>query len=261
MNQFMRANRPVTGNADFAEISNLLLNRTLLMVNGAAHRICEIEFYLFSSTHEDIYAHRNPDQLEYGYFYFHKHGSGYRGGSYKGMDLTLGMKQIPGIAPALSLRDKQGYNSTNELSYIPTYCGILFRSIYDFGEQRMISGPSLSVDHILQKCGAPNIQTLTGGQLLSALNAQYLHLQDLTVEISFPDVQIHHAPRIGLKAKEAVFHQAYYRYGVLTKLIKKEKTKFRALTTDASLMVFPASSVSPLISSQTSNAIQFIVID
>ena len=44
---------------NFPYLANRILNYTVLMVNGFPHRICEIEFYLNSPYHRDLYVHSN----------------------------------------------------------------------------------------------------------------------------------------------------------------------------------------------------------
>src|SRR5207253_817144 len=49
-----------------------------------------IEFYFRSDEHPDPFVHGFPIQHRKGRWYFHRVGRGYRGGSYKGLDLTFG---------------------------------------------------------------------------------------------------------------------------------------------------------------------------
>jgi hypothetical protein len=80
-----------------------------------AHRFEEIEFYCHSGIHQDPFAHCNPIQQSFGkwyafvsfnclalhfnswnffFRYFHRNGNNYRGGSYKGVDLTFGAENV-----------------------------------------------------------------------------------------------------------------------------------------------------------------------
>lgn len=131
----------------FEAISKILLsphtNLVVLDTNNNIQRfqLIEIEFYLYDSIqHPDPYSHRRPIQLQTcGYWYFHSMGlkeSSYKGGSYKGIDLTFGEESI-------------------------IFGGILFRSMislkqpYDF-----IEGPSKLVDRLLQVAEKSNIAEL-----------------------------------------------------------------------------------------------------
>jgi hypothetical protein len=84
--------------SEFQNIASILLNSRKLVINGIMHSLCEIEIYLHGEEHEDLYAHRHPDQLKQGNFHFHrssnKTGAKYKGGTYKGVDLTYASKDL-----------------------------------------------------------------------------------------------------------------------------------------------------------------------
>ena len=93
----------------------------------------------------------NPSQRRY----FHRtptatgvSATGYRGGSRKGMDLTLGL-------PTVSLP-----SSASETDSDPTRGGILLRTIRRVKDQQVVSGPSRLVDEILAQSGAQSILDL-----------------------------------------------------------------------------------------------------
>lgn len=115
--------------AAFAAIADRLLNRCRLLVLGQPHRLAEVEFYYHAAEHPDTFAHRDPLQETRGRWYFHKTRGTYRGGSFKGVDLTFG-------APA-------------------AHGGILIRSL-EKPDGDLVDGPSLLVDHLLAttKCAA-----------------------------------------------------------------------------------------------------------
>lgn len=114
--------------------TELFLNQTF-MINGTPHRFTEMEFYLNGGNHPDDFAHDDPIQKQTGSFYFHKMNGKYKGGSFKGMDVTFA---------------HDGF-----------YGGILIRGIQKLTAPRVIvDGPSLVVDHILKTCGAENITQL-----------------------------------------------------------------------------------------------------
>eukprot|EP00842_Homolaphlyctis_polyrhiza_P003978 jgi/Hompol1/4581/HPOL_003730-RA len=72
-------------------------------------KLVEVELYLHHAVHHpDVFAHRHPEQLQYGRWYFHKLGNSFRGGTWKGLDLALGR-------PSPESGD--------------THCGVLIRSI------------------------------------------------------------------------------------------------------------------------------------
>lgn len=122
----------------FDQIADTLLNRTIMRVNGKPYRLVEIEFYACGETHPDPFTHCDEMQLETARWYFHRTGGEYRGGSFKGMDITFG---------------PEGY-----------YGGILIRSIEAItapGEEEVfISGPSLCVDHVIAQCYAGSVSHL-----------------------------------------------------------------------------------------------------
>lgn len=117
----------------FADLTRRLLNETELLVAGEPHRFAELEAYYFGPDHPDPFTHRHPVQLEDGRWYFHRTGGGYRGGSFKGIDLTFG----DGTA---------------------TF-GVLVRTIVT-GQGQVIDGPSRTVDHLLTRTKAKGVAAL-----------------------------------------------------------------------------------------------------
>ena len=80
----------------FDQIATYLFNSVALVVNNRLkYRLVEIEFYLKGGPHQDMYAHCNKDQKTCGEWYFHKQKEGYKGGTYKGLDITFGAKDVP----------------------------------------------------------------------------------------------------------------------------------------------------------------------
>lgn len=127
---------PQNGKPDanwFAAIADRLLNRTTLRVAGQALRLCEIEFYYNGPGHEDLFTHNDPIQKTSGRWYFHRDSEGYRGGSFKGLDISFG----PGDA----------------------FGGILIRSLLA-EDGRFINGCSLCVDRHLALTGAGSVAEL-----------------------------------------------------------------------------------------------------
>jgi len=117
----------------FADIADHLLNRTRLVVAGVSHQLIEIEFYYRGPGHEDPFTHGDPIQYNRGRWYFHKTAGNYRGGSYKGIDVTFG--EGPGRG------------------------GILFRGLEN-PDGTIIDGPSLLVDYLLRLCNKATVAEL-----------------------------------------------------------------------------------------------------
>lgn len=123
----------------FNELSETLMNNSVLVAGQDSYRICEIEFYLFCpTTHPDPVVHCSPDQKTSCSFYFHKTGTTYRGGTYKGLDITFGSDNI--------------------------YAGILIRSMYNIKKDLVVEGPCKCVDAILTSTGYDSIQNLVLGE-------------------------------------------------------------------------------------------------
>jgi len=124
----------------FAKLAYWLLNEIDFVIGDKICKICEIEFYLFTDDHQDIYTHRNDDQSTPNKWYFHKKGNTYKGGTYKGLDITFG------------------------LSNKPAFGGILIRGLSEIDNEpincQSIVGPCKSVDYILEHTNSENINTL-----------------------------------------------------------------------------------------------------
>ncbi len=117
----------------FARLAERLLGQAELCIAGQAARLQEIEFYWHAADHPDPFCHRDPLQYEPGRWYLHRVGSGYRGGSFKGLDFTFG----------------NGIGSG----------GVLIRGIV-LPSGRVVSGPSRVVDAILELTGTADVATL-----------------------------------------------------------------------------------------------------
>ena len=183
----------------FDSIAYTILNRTILKLNNHSFRICEIEFYLNSKDHPDKYTHSDPDQLKYGYWYFHKYRDGrYKGGNYKGMDIALGNEPIL------------------------TYCGILIRSIYNLKEKIMIEGPCRSVNKVLELYKINSISEFIEDKILSVhKNSRNFCLIDAGYKVK--PMIIYKGSRIGLSDNYPNYRNRDYRYLIYNNLIKKQK--------------------------------------
>jgi hypothetical protein len=140
----------------FQSIADTLMNSTILMIGGKEHRLAELEFYLKDDAHPDTFTHCDDQQKESGQWYFHKMGKGYKGGSYKGLDITF---------------SKRGHS------------GILIRALMEIATGKYIEGPSLVVDHVLALTKAEDIMALTKKENFSwdcTLNTTDLYLKEDT---------------------------------------------------------------------------------
>src|SRR4030043_2151617 len=104
-----------------------------LVVGDEKFYLAELEFYLNCEHHPDIFAHSNEDQMTTNEWYFHRMGKKYRGGNYKGLDITF---------------SKEGYG------------GILIRAIKNVNTGEYIDGPCKVVDKILDITKNSSIQNL-----------------------------------------------------------------------------------------------------
>lgn len=164
----------------FDQIAETLLNQTILRVNGRPYRLVEIEFYANGPSHPDPFAHCDEMQLRTARWYFHRTGGEYRGGSFKGLDITF--------AP-------EGY-----------FGGILIRTIEGLvgaGEEEVfISGPSLSVDHILGQCGMASVSGMVERLVdLSVVREDAERLLWLEYDPSLAQRDVVKTPRFGLFLK------------------------------------------------------------
>ena len=181
--------------SDFYEIAHTLLNERVLTINGDEHTLAEIEIYLNSSEDPDPYVHKHPDQLTQGNFYFHKASrkkdSKFKGGTFKGVDLTFGNKD--------------------------TYCGILIRSIIS-SNGTLITGPCKVVDYILQCYEVQSIADLVSeSKLLSFLGNKYNLVLE---ECSNKENTLYSGPRVGLGDKDPYWRDMPLRFSLINKGIK-----------------------------------------
>jgi hypothetical protein len=193
--------KPGVASRWFDRIAARLLNGTRLVVNRQPHRLAEIEFYLYSPEHPDVFSHREPIQHHAGRWYFHRTHGVYRGGSFKGIDVSFG-----------NLR---------------SFGGILFRSI-ETPEQVLINGPSLIVDHLLDLTGAESVgqldMAIRGRLAWDETNLLYLEWFDPPIER-----EVFHSARVGLSLKRTKSPEATdfimrpYRYLTEPRRIAKGK--------------------------------------
>lgn len=149
------------------------------------YRFTEIELYLFSPTHPDIYTHRHIEQRSnQTRWYFHRLGksNSFKGGTYKGLDLVVSDGEV--------------------------YAGVLIRGIVEVdlaGDPiaSNIAGPCLVVNHLLEMTGTNEVPVL------------HERKDELLCPIKFHSAitPIYKGIRFGLKPETAPhFHEKHYRY-------------------------------------------------
>lgn len=179
MNEIGRKPEHVTADEHYApwfnELANRLLNETDFIVAGKHYRFAEIEMYYSGWGHSDLFAHRDPVQLEGGRWYFHRTRGEYRGGSFKGLDIALGDGA--------------------------SFFGILIRTVV-LPDGTVLDGPSLTVDHLLAQTKSASVAALDGViNMRSVWDATSpLHL----VEAEKPrNATVYQTSRVGLSLKKA----------------------------------------------------------
>jgi hypothetical protein len=202
MDTFISKHTEVTSN-NFEVIANLILNESALSINNKLYRIIEIELYLHQKEHEDLYSHRNVDQLQYGGFYFHKFKNGsYKNGTYRGLDISLGDAKTE------------------------KYCGILIRAIMNLETKDVIIGPCLSVNKILEEYKVDGIPDF--------VNTKFEHPLKL-INHKLEKEQIYKGPRIGLQNKKSEvvkapdFVNRDYRFLIYKDKVKKGKRSLKVI--------------------------------
>lgn len=114
-------------------VATRVLRRGVLRAGTLSLRPVEVEGYVSASAHPDPFAHARPEQASIGAWYFHRVGESFRGGTFKGVDLTFG-----------------GTHAR---------AGLLIRAaVADDG--RRIDGPSLLVDAVLRATGHGTVSSL-----------------------------------------------------------------------------------------------------
>jgi hypothetical protein len=182
----------------FHELADVLLNQTLIEVGKTNYRVCEIEFYAYSVNHQDPYAHRHPEQLKFGDWYLHqiktKTGFSFKGGKFKGVDLTLG----------------DGKN----------YLGVLIRSIESVTTGKRIDGPSLVVDEFLSCLKVASV---------SAAAQSNEFVISLLTDPSLESKEFFMGPRVGLQPDsdrgEGILHFLFMPLRYITEPIKSKRGK------------------------------------
>jgi len=193
--------------ARFAEIAHVLLNELDLVVAGSTRfQLAEVEFYLNSAAHPDVFAHGDPQQERFCEWYFHRSGGkSYKEGTYRGLDLALG---------------------TNKM-----FCGVLIRSLRD-SKGKVIQGSCLSVNAILAAAGAVSVADLADPLVRAgrrgAASTDEKHPLRLVRAASARSDEIDRSMRVGLTLKKADhknerlrFFGAEYRFTTASLVIRK----------------------------------------
>ena len=162
--------------AAFRAVAELLLNRVTVHVGGHPHRYTEAEFYVDGPDHGDPFTHGDPMQRELGRWYFHRTGGSYRGGTYKGHDLTIGRADTAG--------------------------GVLVRGLQRLDSSRRVDGPSTCVDHVLALTGHGGVASLAGS-FDGAVDPPVVGASPLfaTVAAASRGLAVYATPRVGLSLK------------------------------------------------------------
>lgn len=190
-------------NCDLDDLAKYILFNTHLNINGEYYRMIEIEIYVCNDYHNDITTHCHNEQLKMLTWYFHQLSSkehSYKGGSYKGIDITC------------------GWNDSSK-----SFGGILIRTIMNEKTGQAISGPCLSVNKILELSNYSNIKDL----IITGMNSNLSCLENplLKLELTnFQSTDMYHSTRIGLKPKGEYFDKKY-RYIIFGNKVKKEVRK------------------------------------
>lgn len=163
------------GRGWFDPLGAWLLGRAALVAGGQRFRPLELEFYLHAPGHEDPFAHRHPVQREVGTWYLHRAGDSYRGGSFKGLDLTFG---------------EMGYG------------GVLIRTLE--GPAGVVNGSSLCVDALLAATGFAQVSAL--GEVLAGRSVED-PASPLRLELLAPqEAPVLRSARVGLTLKRQAEH-------------------------------------------------------
>ena len=158
----------------FRRLAALLLGGATWHIAGQEHRFVEIELYWNGPGHHDTFTHGDIMQKEFGRWYFHRSGTTYRGGSYKGLDIAVGGAH--------------------------TWAGILVRGLERLADGALIDGPSMCVDHILALTGQSSIVALVNafGREVDPSPGSSLYV---TLAEPARAVEVVESPRIGLTLK------------------------------------------------------------
>jgi hypothetical protein len=195
---------PIDENS-FDKIAHLLMNKSVLSINGKKFRILEIEFYLHSKNHDDSYTHCHDDQTKKNTFYFHKFKNGtYKAGTFKGMDIILG-------------------NREENIHF-----GILIRTIQslDTETKLIVCGPCNVVNLILSLYKCHTIGEFTE---YKSLNIYKNSKQFKLAKYKHDKEKLYAGPRVGLSDKYPDYKNKNYRFVIRKSLVKKMKKSLKLI--------------------------------
>jgi len=180
---------------------------------------------LYSNEHQDIYVHRNIDQLTNSKWYFHKHHTQtYKSGTFKGLDLTFGHVDTNFLINSYFNKCVKKLNENLEKNDI--YGGILIRSIYDVTSNIFIEGSCNCVNHILKLYNVDKISDLTNNEILNVItNDKNFIIEKKQLEKE----KIWIGKRVGLSNKLEEFRNKKYRFLIFKNKIKKQKKELELL--------------------------------
>ena len=185
----------------FMVLAKEILNNFTLKIKDIDYSIEEIEVYFKSDDHKDIYVHCDEAQLTRGQWYFHKFKSGaYKGGTFKGLDMTFGTKSDTG--------NKFG--------------GILIRSISS--DDEFITGPSNTVSHILSKTNFDSVSNLVDSLKTMSIDNKKNPFYVQYSKGKGRGKDIFTGPRVGLSFKDHEYTFINYRYLTNPKKIPKYRS-------------------------------------
>lgn len=155
----------------FDILAQEILNNHIFRIRKSFYEITEIEFYIYDDDHPDANSHATPMQKTSLQMAFHTHGSSFKEGSYKGVDISLGHKK--------------------------RYGGILIRGLKSLADDRLIDGPSKVVDEILLQFKETKVRDL--------VTLVDLHVGERDFEFlpnNDADQLLFKCPRVGLSLKK-----------------------------------------------------------
>ena len=156
----------------FHRICDKVLNQSYLKLRDELWKLREIEVYCNGLSFCDEFTHGDEQQKKNGTFYFHRTGKGYRGGTYKGVDLAFGNSKCFG--------------------------GLLVRTIQNDKTGEIVCGPSLCVDKILSVLGHEKIEDCVAARGVSFTEESDFCLVEAD---SNRKEKIFTGPRVGLSLK------------------------------------------------------------
>lgn len=171
----------------FKTFASCILKQFKLNIGEKICSIEEVEIYYNSNAHKDEYVHNNKDQLTNGKWYFHQyHNGSYKGGTYKGMDITFGNgKDI--------------------------YGGVLIRSIMNENDNEFITGPCNTVNYILKQFEHNEVKELV--KTMKSLDIfDKKNPFHITISNNNTNEKIFTGPRVGLSLKYPEYLLKEYRY-------------------------------------------------